>query len=48
MLLYRNDIGLPVERKPLLCVLGVPNHMTYADFLPVLRFFCASYFGNAD
>ncbi|OIW15815.1 hypothetical protein TanjilG_04350 [Lupinus angustifolius] len=23
---------LPVERKPLVCVVGVPNHMTYADF----------------
>ncbi|XP_021862963.1 BRAP2 RING ZnF UBP domain-containing protein 2 isoform X2 [Spinacia oleracea] len=23
---------LPVGRKPLACVLGVPNHMTYADF----------------
>ncbi|KAM6602329.1 hypothetical protein CsatA_021938 [Cannabis sativa] len=39
MLLYRNDIGLPVERKPLLCVLGVPNHMTYADFCQ----FCGSF-----
>ncbi|KAE9588002.1 hypothetical protein Lal_00002994 [Lupinus albus] len=23
---------LPVDRKPLVCVVGVPNHMTYADF----------------
>ncbi|XP_048234176.1 BRAP2 RING ZnF UBP domain-containing protein 2 isoform X2 [Ricinus communis] len=30
---------LPVERKPLVCVIGVPNHMTYADFCQ----FCASF-----
>ncbi|KAK7325277.1 hypothetical protein VNO77_29437 [Canavalia gladiata] len=24
--------ALPVGRKPLVCVVGVPNHMTYADF----------------
>ncbi|XP_047330716.1 BRAP2 RING ZnF UBP domain-containing protein 2 [Impatiens glandulifera] len=30
---------LPVERKTLLCVLGVPNHMTYADFCQ----FCGSF-----
>lgn len=36
---YSNDVtsspifcDLPVGRKPLVCVLGVPNHMTYADF----------------
>ncbi|KAH9715542.1 BRAP2 RING ZnF UBP domain-containing protein 2 [Citrus sinensis] len=28
-----------VGRKPLVCVLGVPNHMTYADFCQ----FCASF-----
>lgn len=44
MHLYRDDIvssssDLPVERKPLLCVLGVPNHMTYADFCQ----FCGSF-----
>ncbi|KAJ7962793.1 BRCA1-associated protein [Quillaja saponaria] len=45
MHLYREDIvststsGLPVERKPLVCVLGVPNHMTYADFCQ----FCGSF-----
>ncbi|KAF3450932.1 hypothetical protein FNV43_RR07021 [Rhamnella rubrinervis] len=45
MLLYRNDIvsaspsDLPVGRKPLVCVLGVPNHMTYADFCQ----FCGSF-----
>ncbi|XP_019458399.1 PREDICTED: BRCA1-associated protein-like isoform X2 [Lupinus angustifolius] len=27
-----NPSPLPVGRKPLVCVLGVPNHMTYADF----------------
>ncbi|KAL2936631.1 BRCA1-associated protein [Bienertia sinuspersici] len=39
MHLYSNDVTsspsllqLPVGRKPLVCVLGVPNHMTYADF----------------
>ncbi|KAH9667268.1 BRAP2 RING ZnF UBP domain-containing protein 2 [Citrus sinensis] len=31
--------NLPVGRKPLVCVLGVPNHMTYADFCQ----FCASF-----
>ncbi|GMH17691.1 hypothetical protein Nepgr_019532 [Nepenthes gracilis] len=30
---------LPVGRKPLVCVLGVPNHMTYADFCR----FCGSF-----
>ncbi|KAL8099089.1 hypothetical protein AgCh_031680 [Apium graveolens] len=42
MLLYRHDSvssSLPVERKPLVCVLGVPNHMTYADFCQ----FCGSF-----
>ncbi|KAK1360084.1 BRCA1-associated protein [Heracleum sosnowskyi] len=42
MLLYRHDAlssSLPVERKPLVCVLGVPNHMTYADFCQ----FCGSF-----
>ncbi|KAJ7951957.1 BRCA1-associated protein [Quillaja saponaria] len=45
MHLFREDIvstsayGLPVERKPLICVLGVPNHMTYADFCQ----FCGSF-----
>ncbi|GAB2219381.1 hypothetical protein Drorol1_Dr00007016 [Drosera rotundifolia] len=37
MHLFRDDFTsssshLPVGRKPLVCVLGVPNHMTYADF----------------
>ncbi|KAM2305785.1 hypothetical protein ACFXTH_025306 [Malus domestica] len=49
MLLYRDDAdadviptfpsNLPVGRKPLVCVLGVPNHMTYADFCQ----FCGSF-----
>ncbi|KAL8502014.1 hypothetical protein ACS0TY_021224 [Phlomoides rotata] len=44
MHLFRNDVAsssaqLPVERKPLLCVHGVPNHMTYADFCQ----FCGSF-----
>ncbi|XP_027341921.1 BRCA1-associated protein isoform X2 [Abrus precatorius] len=30
---------LPVGRKPLVCVVGVPNHMTYADFCQ----FCGSF-----
>ncbi|XP_030528617.1 BRAP2 RING ZnF UBP domain-containing protein 2-like [Rhodamnia argentea] len=30
---------LPVGRKPLVCVFGVPDHMTYADFCQ----FCASF-----
>ncbi|KAL3734923.1 hypothetical protein ACJRO7_024143 [Eucalyptus globulus] len=30
---------LPVGRKPLICVFGVPDHMTYADFCR----FCASF-----
>ncbi|XP_031284964.1 BRAP2 RING ZnF UBP domain-containing protein 2 [Pistacia vera] len=34
--------NLPVGRKPLVCVLGVPNHMTYADFCQ----FCASFIQN--
>ncbi|KAJ1379014.1 Potassium transporter [Sesbania bispinosa] len=34
MLLFPNDTPskLPVGRKPLACVVGVPNHMTYSDF----------------
>ncbi|KAL7152570.1 hypothetical protein ABFS83_04G106500 [Erythranthe nasuta] len=41
---YRDDMAssssqLPVDRKPLICVLGVPNHMTYADFCQ----FCGSF-----
>lgn len=41
---YRDDFSassaqLPVERQPLICVLGVPNHMTYADFCQ----FCGSF-----
>ncbi|KAA8541958.1 hypothetical protein F0562_023110 [Nyssa sinensis] len=44
MHLYREDVTptsseLPVGRKPLVCVLGVPNHMTYADFCQ----FCGSF-----
>ncbi|KAK4252951.1 hypothetical protein QN277_011074 [Acacia crassicarpa] len=45
MHLYREDptssspSDLPVLRKPLVCVLGVPNHMTYADFCQ----FCGSF-----
>ncbi|OVA12903.1 zinc finger protein [Macleaya cordata] len=44
MHLYREDISsapsnLPVGRKPLICVLAVPNHMTYADFCQ----FCGSF-----
>ena len=31
--------SLPVGRKPLVCVVGVPNHMTYADFCQ----FCGSF-----
>ncbi|XP_068639869.1 BRAP2 RING ZnF UBP domain-containing protein 2 [Aristolochia californica] len=50
MHLYRNDLpdatdstsSLPVGRKPLVCVLAVPNHMTYADFCQ----FCASFIQN--
>ncbi|EPS60677.1 hypothetical protein M569_14126, partial [Genlisea aurea] len=34
--------SLPVERKPLLWVFGVPNHMTYADFCQ----FCGSFMQN--
>ncbi|KAI9107449.1 hypothetical protein K1719_021486 [Acacia pycnantha] len=43
--LYREDptssspSGLPVVRKPLVCVIGVPNHMTNADFCQ----FCGSF-----
>ncbi|KAL6537638.1 BRAP2 RING ZnF UBP domain-containing protein 2 [Orobanche minor] len=42
--LYSNDVSssspkLPVDRKPLVSVLGVPNHMTYADFCQ----FCGSF-----
>jgi len=44
MHLYRDDLAstsseLPVGRKTLVCVLGVPNHMTYADFCQ----FCGSF-----
>ncbi|GMQ09071.1 hypothetical protein CsSME_00052557 [Camellia sinensis var. sinensis] len=44
MHLYRNDFAssspeLPVGRKTMVCVLGVPNHMTYADFCQ----FCSSF-----
>ncbi|MQM18898.1 hypothetical protein Taro_051897 [Colocasia esculenta] len=44
MHLYPEDTSssppsLPVGRKPLLCVLEVPNHMTYADFCQ----FCGSF-----
>ncbi|KAL6952141.1 BRAP2 RING ZnF UBP domain-containing protein 2 [Sarracenia purpurea var. burkii] len=44
MHLYRDDFAsstseLPVGRKTLICVLGVPNHMTYADFCQ----FCGSF-----
>lgn len=44
MHLYREDISastsqLPIGRKPLVCVLGVPNHMTDADFCK----FCGSF-----
>jgi BRCA1-associated protein len=44
MHLYNDDNAassseLPVGRKALLCVLGVPNHMTYADFCQ----FCGSF-----
>ncbi|KAJ9189959.1 hypothetical protein P3X46_001203 [Hevea brasiliensis] len=41
MHLFSNDgvCGLPVGRKPSVSVLGVPNHMTYADFCQ----FCASF-----
>ncbi|KAL6539125.1 BRAP2 RING ZnF UBP domain-containing protein 2 [Orobanche gracilis] len=42
--LYSNGVSssfpkLPVDRKPLVSVLGVPNHMTYADFCQ----FCGSF-----
>ncbi|XP_057969092.1 BRAP2 RING ZnF UBP domain-containing protein 2 isoform X2 [Malania oleifera] len=44
MHLYRDEASasssdLPVGRKPLVCVLGVPDHMTYADFCQ----FCGSF-----
>ncbi|XP_052176452.1 BRAP2 RING ZnF UBP domain-containing protein 2 [Diospyros lotus] len=44
MRLFRDDFvspssRLPVGRKALVCVLGVPNHMTYADFCQ----FCGSF-----
>lgn len=44
MHLYSNQLAsspyqLPVGRKSLVCVLGVPNHMTYADFCR----FCGSF-----
>ncbi|KDP37015.1 hypothetical protein JCGZ_06071 [Jatropha curcas] len=41
MHLFSNDgvSGLPVGRKNLVSVIGVPNHMTYADFCQ----FCASF-----
>ncbi|KAK9149549.1 hypothetical protein Scep_008306 [Stephania cephalantha] len=35
---------LPVGRKPLVCVLGVPNHMTYADFCN----FCGSFIQHIE
>ncbi|WVZ01246.1 hypothetical protein V8G54_027315 [Vigna mungo] len=41
MHLFPDDVPatLPVGRKPLVCVVGVPNHMTYADFCQ----FCGSF-----
>ncbi|KAL1554127.1 BRAP2 RING ZnF UBP domain-containing protein 2 [Salvia divinorum] len=45
MHLFRNDASsdqLPVERNPLICVLGVPNHTTYADFCQ----FCGPFIQN--
>lgn len=36
---YSSPNNLPVDRKPLVCVLAVPNHMTYADFCR----FCGSF-----
>ncbi|KAK2982837.1 hypothetical protein RJ640_021327, partial [Escallonia rubra] len=47
MHLYLDDVAsssseLPVGRNPLVCVLGVPNHMTYADFCQ----FCGSFIQN--
>ncbi|GAB2292082.1 BRAP2 RING ZnF UBP domain-containing protein 2 [Dionaea muscipula] len=41
MHLFHDDVTspLPVGRKPLVCVHGVPNHMTYADFCQ----FCGSF-----
>ncbi|XP_039141813.1 BRAP2 RING ZnF UBP domain-containing protein 2 [Dioscorea cayenensis subsp. rotundata] len=43
MHLYHEDASspstLPVDRKPVVCVLAVPNHMTYADFCQ----FCGSF-----
>ncbi|XP_073135464.1 BRAP2 RING ZnF UBP domain-containing protein 2 [Henckelia pumila] len=44
MHLYRDaaapsSFSLPDDRKPLVCVLGVPNHMTYSDFCK----FCGSF-----
>ncbi|XP_075523446.1 BRAP2 RING ZnF UBP domain-containing protein 2-like [Primulina tabacum] len=44
MHLYRDaaapsSFRLPDDRKPLICVLGVPNHMTYSDFCK----FCGSF-----
>ncbi|KAL6528956.1 alpha-tubulin [Orobanche minor] len=37
-----------VDRKSLVSVLGLPNHMTYADFFLVLWFFYPSFIGNAN
>ncbi|KAJ4748076.1 zinc finger (ubiquitin-hydrolase) domain-containing protein [Rhynchospora pubera] len=34
-----SSVILPIGRKPLVCVLAVPNHMTYADFCK----FCGSF-----
>ncbi|CAE5964772.1 unnamed protein product [Arabidopsis arenosa] len=34
-----SSLNLPIGRNPLVCVLGVPNHMTYADFCQ----FCGSF-----
>ncbi|XP_078161898.1 BRAP2 RING ZnF UBP domain-containing protein 2-like [Carex rostrata] len=34
-----SSLILPIGRKPLVCVLAVPNHMTYADFCR----FCGSF-----
>ncbi|XP_042057208.1 BRAP2 RING ZnF UBP domain-containing protein 2-like [Salvia splendens] len=45
MHLFRNDASsdqLPIERNPLICVLGVPNHTTYADFCQ----FCGPFIQN--
>ncbi|KAL6528951.1 hypothetical protein OROMI_028837 [Orobanche minor] len=39
---------IKVDRKSLVSVLGLPNHMTYADFFLVLWFFYPSFIGNAN